>query len=109
LAGRFNTPAPADVMPGHIVAGLAGTDLAALNAPSEEEYLALYADRAGISDTSDCDFFIASSFFRVSAIIHDIKGRLVRGTAEAADRLKTLPELTALTWQQARLAGTQTC
>jgi aminoglycoside phosphotransferase (APT) family kinase protein len=95
-------------MPGHIVAGLAGTDLAELNAPSEEEYLALYADRAGISDTSDYDFFVAFSFFRLSAIIHGIKGRLARGTAasaEAAERVKALPELTELTWEQARLAG----
>lgn len=95
-------------MPGHIVAGLAGADLAAINAPSEEEYLAFYADRAGISDRSDYDFFVAFSFFRLSAIIHGIKGRLARGTAAsaaAAERVKALPELTELTWKQARRAG----
>jgi aminoglycoside phosphotransferase (APT) family kinase protein len=95
-------------MPGHIVAGLAGADLAAINAPSEDEYLALYADRAGITDTSDYNFYVAFSFFRLSAIIHGIKGRLARGTAssaEAAERVRALPELTELSWEQARRAG----
>ena len=95
-------------MPSHIVAGLAGADLATLNAPSEEEYLALYARSTGIADTSDYDFFLAFSFFRLAAIIHGIKGRLARGTAaspEAAERVKALPELAELTWEQARRAG----
>ena len=95
-------------MPSHIVAGLAGADLAALNAPSEQEYLALYAERTGLSDRSDYDFFVAFSFFRVAAIIHGIKGRLARGTAaspDAAERVKALPELAELAWEQARRAG----
>lgn len=95
-------------MPSHIVAGLAGEDLIQLGAPSEEEYLALYADRAGISDTSDYDFYVAFSFFRLAAIIHGIKGRMIRGTAaspDAAARVDTLPELAKLAWQQALRAG----
>lgn len=95
-------------MPSHIVAGLADADLAEINAPGEDEYLALYADCAGITDTADYDFFVAFAFFRVAAIIHGIKGRLARGTAasaEAAERVDALPELTALAWEQARRAG----
>lgn len=95
-------------MPQHIVAGLAGADLAAINAPCEQDYLAAYAERAGIWDTSDYDFFVAFSFFRIAAIIHGIKGRVARGTAasaDAANRVKALPELAALAWEQARRAG----
>jgi len=95
-------------MPGHIVAGLAGADLTGLNIPSEEEYLALYAERSGLSSTADYDYFVAFSFFRLAAIIHGIKGRLARGTAASADaseRVKSLPELTELAWEQARRAG----
>ncbi len=55
-------------MPGHIVAGLAGAELAMLNAPSEAEYLALYAESTGIADTSDYDFFLA--FFLLPARRH---------------------------------------
>lgn len=95
-------------MPSHIVAGLAGEDIAKLNVPSEEEYLALYAERVGLADTSDYDFFVAFSFFRIAAIFHGIKGRLARGTAaspDAAERVKALPELAELAWEQARRAG----
>lgn len=95
-------------MPSHIVAGLAGEDLAALNAPSEEEYLARYAERSGLTDTVDYDFFVAFSFFRIAAIFHGIKGRLVRGTAaspDAAERVRAFPELAELAWEQARRAG----
>ncbi|MFW2854536.1 phosphotransferase [Sphingomonas sp. TX0543] len=95
-------------MPSHIVAGLAGADLSTLNAPSEEEYLAWYAERTDLADTSDYDFFVAFSFFRVAAIFHGIKGRLARGTAaspDAAKRVKALPELAELAWEQARRAG----
>lgn len=98
-------------MPGHIVAGLAGVDLAGLNIPSEKEYLALYAERSGVSSTADYDFFVAFSFFRLAAIIHGIKGRLARGTAasaDAAERVKALPELTELAWEQACRAGAKT-
>lgn len=95
-------------MPGRIVAGLAGADLTALNVPCEEEYLAFYAERTGVADTSDYDYFVAFSFFRLAAIVHGIKGRLARGTAasaDAAERVQTLPELAKLAWEQARRAG----
>jgi hypothetical protein len=54
------------------------------------------------------NFYIAFNFFRLAAIFHGIKGRAVRGTASSAqakERAKILPELTALAWRQAELAG----
>lgn len=95
-------------MPAHIVAGLGGADLARLNIPSEEEYLARYASSSGLADTRDYDFFVAFSFFRLAAILHGIKGRVVRGTAaspDAARRVEALPELAELAWEQACRAG----
>jgi aminoglycoside phosphotransferase (APT) family kinase protein len=89
-------------MPPHIVAGLAGADLAALNIPSEEAYVAAYCRRTGRRGIDRFNFYLAFNFFRLAAIYHGIKGRVVRGTAVSAhakDRVKAFPELTALAWE----------
>ncbi len=95
-------------MPPHIVAGLAGADIAALNIPDEGEYIAAYCRRTGRADMPGYDFYIAFNFFRIAAIFHGIKGRVIRGTAsstQAKERVKVLPELMALAWEQAKRAG----
>ena len=95
-------------MPPYIVAGLAGADIAALGIPSEEEYLAAYCQRRGLAGMPDYDFYMAFNFFRIAAIFHGIKGRLIRGTAasaQARERVAVLPELMALAWAQAERAG----
>jgi aminoglycoside phosphotransferase (APT) family kinase protein len=91
-------------MPPHIVAGLGGADLAALNIPNEAEYLAAYCRRRGIDTMPGYDFYVAFNFFRLSAIFHGIKGRVLRGTAasaQARERVAVLPQLTSLAWAQA--------
>ncbi|MBP8235476.1 phosphotransferase [Rhizorhabdus sp.] len=83
-------------MPPHIVAGLAGADLAALNIPSEQDYVAAYCARTGREGIDDYRFYTAFNFFRLAAIFHGIKGRVIRGTAasaQAADRARMFPEL----------------
>jgi len=93
-------------MPPHIVAGLAGADLAALGIPSEAEYLAAYCRRRGLDAMPRYDFYIVFNFFRLAAIFHGIKGRLIRGTASSAlahERVAALPELTALAWAQVQI------
>jgi aminoglycoside phosphotransferase (APT) family kinase protein len=83
-------------MPPHIVAGLAGADLAALNIPSEADYIAAYCARTGRDGIADYRFYTAFNFFRLAAIFHGIKGRVIRGTAasaQAADRARMFPEL----------------
>src|SRR3546814_4685005 len=92
-------------MPPHIVAGLGGADLAALNMPSEADYIAAYCARTGRASIPDYRFYTALNFFRVAAIFHGIKGRVIRGTAssqQAADRARVFPELAELAWRQLR-------
>jgi aminoglycoside phosphotransferase (APT) family kinase protein len=86
-------------MPPDIVAGLQGADLAALNIPSEDDYVAAYCRRMGRDGIPNWDFYIAFNFFRLAAIFHGIKGRVIRGTAanaQARERAKDFPRLAAL-------------
>jgi aminoglycoside phosphotransferase (APT) family kinase protein len=95
-------------MPPTIVAGLAAADIAALGIPTEADYLAAYCARTGQASMPGYDFYVAFNFFRIAAIFHGIKGRVIRGTAasaQAKDRVAVLPELIALAWQQAVRAG----
>lgn len=86
-------------MPPDIVAGLQGADLAALNIPTEADYIAAYCRKAGRENIADWDFYVAFNFFRLAAIFHGIKGRVIRGTAanaEARERAKSFPRLARL-------------
>lgn len=86
-------------MPPHIVAGLAGSDLAALNIPGEAEYIDRYCQAIGRQQIPDWHFYVAFNLFRLAAIMHGIAGRALRGTAsstQAIERGKTFPELAAL-------------
>jgi len=91
-----------------IVAGLQGADLAVLNIPSEEEYVAAYCRRTGRTSMPGYDFYMTFALFRLAAIFHGIKGRAIRGTASSAqamERVSVLPEVTALAWAQAEKIG----
>ncbi|WP_374414693.1 phosphotransferase [Novosphingobium colocasiae] len=86
-------------MPPDIVAGLGGADLGALNIPSEQEYVAAYCARTGRDGIANWDFYVAFNYFRLAAIFHGIKGRVIRGTAASAhaqERARALPRLSAL-------------
>ena len=85
-------------MPPDIVAGLGGVDLKAFGIPSESDYLAAYCERVGRPPIPPRDyaFYLAFNFFRLAAIFHGIKGRVIRGTAASAhakDRAASLPRL----------------
>ncbi|MFD0849019.1 phosphotransferase [Sphingosinicella xenopeptidilytica] len=95
-------------MPPHIVAGLGGADFAALGIPSEADYLSAYCAQRGLAGMPGYDFYIAFNFFRLAAIFHGIKGRVLRGTASSAqarERVAVLPELMAIAWRQAERVG----
>jgi aminoglycoside phosphotransferase (APT) family kinase protein len=86
-------------MPPDIVAGLAGADLVALGIPSEADYAAAYCSRTGRKSIPAYEFYIAFNFFRLAAIFHGIRGRVIRGTAASAnakERAKSFPTLAKL-------------
>jgi aminoglycoside phosphotransferase (APT) family kinase protein len=88
-------------MPPDIVAGLGGANLATLGIPSEADYLAAYCRRTNRALISEADyaFYVTFNFFRLAAIFHGIKGRVIRGTAASAhatERAKSFPKLVAL-------------
>lgn len=86
-------------LPPHIIGGFKGADLAALNIPAQDDYVAAYCARTGRKGIDNLSFYLAFNMFRFAAIIHGIKGRMARGTAsspEAASLVATLPELAGL-------------
>ncbi|MEO6092708.1 MAG: phosphotransferase [Novosphingobium sp.] len=88
-------------MPSNIVAGLAGVDLAAENIPSEAEYVGAYCARTGRAGIPAYEFYVAFNLFRLAAIFHGIKSRVVRGTAassQARDRAEQFPVLARMAW-----------
>ena len=92
----------------HIVPGVAGADLKALNIPSETDYVAAYCKRTGRAAIPHYDFYLAFNVFRLAAIFHGIKGRVLRGTASSAkaqERVKAFPDLAELAWRLTEKAG----
>lgn len=82
--------------------GIGGLDLPALGIPSEQEYVAMYAQATGRDPTAHWDFYLAYNLFRMAAILHGIAQRVVDGTATAANAhdmgQKAMP-LAELGWQ----------
>ena len=92
-------------MPPGFSTGLAGLDLAALNIPSEADYVAAYCRRTGRDGIAHLDFHVAFNLFRLAAIIHGIKGRMLRGTAsspKAAAAVEQLESVVDLALAQTR-------
>ncbi|MGE7963237.1 phosphotransferase [Pseudomonas sp. NPDC089918] len=86
-------------MPPHIVAGLAGADLKTMNIPSQEDYVAAYCERTGRNRIPSWEFYIAFNLFRMAAIFHGIRGRVIKGTAASAhahERAQSFPLLAEL-------------
>lgn len=98
-------------MPPYIVAGLGTTNIAAQGLPSEEDYVAAYCRRTGRAGMPGYEFYMVFNFFRLAAILHGIKGRVLRGTAtssQAPERAGHFAELAELGWQQASMAARKT-
>ncbi|BFM08193.1 phosphotransferase [Halioxenophilus aromaticivorans] len=71
-----------------IMSGLAGKDRAALGIPSEEEYVAEYCQRMGISGIEHWNFYLVFSFFRFAAILQGVKSRALAGNASSTKALQ---------------------
>jgi aminoglycoside phosphotransferase (APT) family kinase protein len=90
-------------LPPQIIGGFKGNDLAALSIPSEAQYIGAYCRRTGRDGISDLDFYFAFNMFRFAAILHGIKGRVLRGTAASAHARSMADQfapLAAIAWSQ---------
>lgn len=83
---------------------LAGLDLAALGYPDEASYAAAYLKRTGRDEVADLDVHVAFNLFRMAAIIHGIKGRMLRGNAASADAAALVAHLEPLAAAARRVA-----
>jgi len=94
-------------MPPDIIGGIRGVDLAAAGLPDEAAYVAAYCRRTGRPGLPDLDFHVAFNMFRFAAILHGIRGRVLRGTAASADAVALsgrFEQVAELAWQQAEKA-----
>ncbi|MBC8129428.1 MAG: phosphotransferase family protein, partial [Rhizobiaceae bacterium] len=80
--------------------GLGGVDRASLGIPMEADYVAHYCERRGIASIENWSFYIAFSFFRLSAILQGVYKRFVDGNASNPVKAKvyggTVPVLARL-------------
>ncbi|MEA1071694.1 phosphotransferase family protein [Sphingomonas sp. LY160] len=96
-------------MPSSIFAGLAGIELEPLGIPSEADYIAAYCRRTGRARLPNVDYLAVFVMFRLAAILHGIKGRVVRGNASSAhaaamvEKLEPLAELALAQTRTAKL------
>lgn len=72
--------------PGEEGRGLDGFDRRAHGIPTEEEYVARYCARRGLSGIPIFDFCVAFSFFRMAAIVQGVKKRGLDGNASNPER-----------------------
>lgn len=76
-------------MPG--LAGLAGVERKELGIPSEQDYIALYCERRGISPIENWNFYVVFSAFRLISIVQGVIKRAENGNAshpEAKQRMQ---------------------
>ncbi len=66
--------------------GLAGIDRAALGLPSDEEFIARYCERRGLSEIENFGFYLSFCFFRMAGIIQGVLKRALDGNASNPER-----------------------
>lgn len=76
--------------------GLGGVDRSALGLPSEEEYVASYCRRRGLTGIGNWTFFLAFSFFRLAAICQGVFKRALDGNASNPEKARTYGEAVKL-------------
>lgn len=94
-------------LPTLAVSGLLDRDLGALGIPSERDYVAAYCARTGRVSIERLDFYVAFNLFRFAAILHGIRGRLLRGNAvseRAREYARHVEAVAGYAWQTARRA-----
>ncbi len=81
--------------------GLDGVDRAALGIPGDAEYVALYAQRAGLEQVPDMTFPVAFAFFRMGAILQGVRKRALDGNASNPEKALKLGSYVPLFAQKA--------
>ena len=66
--------------------GLGGIDRSAIGLPTEEEYVAQYCQRRGLSGIENWHFYLAFCVFRLAAILQGVAKRAVDGNASNPER-----------------------
>jgi len=87
---------------------LVGRDLSALGIPSRADYVDAYMARTGLDPRPHLPVYLAYNFFRLTAILQGIVGRVRDGTAtneHAPSRAMLVRPLAAKAWAFAQEAG----
>jgi aminoglycoside phosphotransferase (APT) family kinase protein len=87
---------------------LRGRDLKALGIPSMDDYVAKYAERAGLGAVAVLPFHRAFNLFRVAAILQGVAHRTVSGNAassNARDVAALVRPLALAAWREAQEGG----
>jgi len=87
---------------------LVSSDLSALGIPTMEQYVKMYCERTGRSETPNMDYYAAYNFFRLAGILQGIVGRVRDGTAanaNAAQNASAVRPLAMRAWHYAQRAG----
>ncbi len=94
--------------PKGLPSGMGDADPESYGLPSEKEYIAQYCRNTNRDDIENIDYYIAFNMWRLAAIIHGIKGRMIRGNASsdtASGIVSHLETLANSAWEQAQKAG----
>ena len=67
--------------------GLGKLDRASMGIPSDEEYVALYCERRGLTGIPDWNFYLVFGFFRLAAILQGVLKRAMDGNASSKKAL----------------------
>ena len=85
-----------------------GLDYEALGIPTMEQYVKMYCERTGRSETPNMDYYAAYNFFRLAGILQGIAGRVRDGTAANANASQSAAGARGLAqrgWHFAKKAG----
>jgi aminoglycoside phosphotransferase (APT) family kinase protein len=91
--------------------GLSSVNFAEMNIPTEGEYIEHYCATVGRDPaevTRNMNFYLAYNLFRLTAILHGIRGRVIRGTASnahARESSENVGPMAKMAWAQAVKAG----
>lgn len=72
--------------------GMGGLDRAALGLPSDEEFIAKYCERRGLSGIDNFGYYLGFCFFRMAGIIQGVLKRGLDGNASNPERALKLGE-----------------